>query len=158
MLLQNPEHKKNDNAPIIEVDDDSPVSTGNDEVIVIDQEVAKPSFLSSKTSQNSQDSEVTFTLSSPSQKLVDNFELSESEPTKTYQEKDIQTENGIFISKEEFEQLWQKAETYSDFKNGLHKLCTYFSSKLNQCPEMDPSAFEKICKQVGAGKTIESFV
>ncbi len=74
MLLQNPEHKKNDNAPIIEVDDDSPVSTGNDEVMVIDQEVANPpvafgtpSFVSSITSQNSQDSEVTVTLSSPSQ-------------------------------------------------------------------------------------------
>ena len=110
--------------------------------------------MSSITSQNNQDSEVTVTLSSPSQKLVDDFELSESEPT--YQEKEVQTETGIFISEEEFEQLQQKAETCSDFKKDLHKLCTYFSSTLNQCPEMDPSAFEKICEQVGAGKLLKA--
>ncbi len=88
------------------------------------------------------------------EKLVDDLELSESEPT--YQEKEVQTETGIFISEEEFEQLQQKAETCSDFKKDLHKLCTYFSSTLNQCPEMDPSAFEKICEQVGAGKLLKA--
>ena len=112
MLLQNPAHKKDNNTPIIEVDDDSPVSTDNDDVIVIDQEVANPpvdfgtaSFVCSITSQNSQNSEVTVTLSSLSQKLVDDFELNESEPTKTYQEIEVQTETGIFTSEEEFEQL-----------------------------------------------------
>jgi hypothetical protein len=75
-----------------------------------------PSFASSTTSQNSQDSEVTVTLSSPSQKLVVDFELSESPSTKTYQEKEVQTEHGIFTSVEEFEQLRQKAETCFDFK------------------------------------------
>lgn len=161
MLLQNPAHKKNVNAPIVEVDDDSQVFTGSDEVITIDQEVANtpvafgsPSFVTSTTTnQNSQDSEVTVTLSSPSQKLVDDFELSEA--SKTFQEKEVQTEKGIFISEEEFERLRQKAETCADFKKDLHKLCIYFSSMLNQCPEMDPSEFEKICKHVGAEKLLK---
>ena len=99
-----------------------------------------------------QDSEVTLTLSSPSQKLVDDFELTEDEAPKTYQIKEVQTEKAIVSTEEEYEQLLQKAGTRADFKSDLNKLSTYISGMLNQCPEMAPNKFEKICRQIGADK------
>ena len=87
---------------------------------------------------NSQDSEVTLTLSSPSQKLVDDFDLTEDEAPKTYQTKEVKTEKAS-ITEGEYEQLLQKAGICADFKSDLNKLSTYFSGMLNQCPEMAPT-------------------
>ena len=54
-------------------------------------------------------------LSSPSQKLVDDFELTEDEAPKTYQTKEVQTEKAIVITEGEYEQLLQKAAVCADF-------------------------------------------
>ena len=141
MLLRNPAHKKNNYIPAAELEEIS--STPLDIV---------------QASQNSQDSEITVTLSSPSQKLLDDFELTDNEEpeVKTYEEKEVQTEEAVFITKEEFEQLQQKASTCAEFKKDLEKLSAYFSSTINKCPEMSPSEFEKICRQVGADNLLKA--
>ena len=69
---------------------------------------------------------------------------------KTYGEKDIQTDECILVSKDEYEQLIHKASKYVDFKGDLDKIINYFLSVTNQCPVMDPAEFEKICEQIGA--------
>ncbi len=73
----------------------SPLATMNQEVANSLVGFGTPSSVSYITSQNSQDSEVTVILNCRGQKLVDGFELSESESTKTYQEKEVQTKTGI---------------------------------------------------------------
>lgn len=91
---------------------------------------------------------------SPSQKLEDSEQSDDvglTECAKTFKEKEIQTDdNYIFILKDDYEALLQKASLTVDFKGYLNKIRNYFSSILNQSPEMDPTKFEKICKQVGA--------
>ena len=135
MLLSNPAHKKNDYVPTAELEEISstPLNIGH-------------------ASQNSQESEITVTLSSPSQKLIDDFELTDNEEPelKTYEEKEVQTEEAVLITKDEFEELQEKARTCAKFKKDLEKLSAYFSSTINQCPEMSPAEFEKICRQIGA--------
>ena len=141
MLLRNPAHKKNNYIPAAELEEIS--STPLDIV---------------QASQNSQDSEITVTLSSPSQKLLDDFELTDNEEPEvvTYEEKEVQTEEAVFITKEEFKQLQQKASTCAEFKKDLEKLSVYFSSTINKCPEMSPSEFEKICRQIGADNLLKA--
>ena len=111
-----------------------------------------------QASQNSHDSEITVTLSSPSKTFIDDFELTENEEPelKIYEEKEVQTEETVCITKEEFEQLQQKAGTWAEFKKDLEKLSAYFSSTINQCPEISASEFEKICRQIGADNLLRA--
>ena len=135
MLLNNPAHQKNDYVPTAEL-----------------EEISSTPLIIGQASQNSQDNEITVTLSSLSQKLIDDFELTDNEEPepKTYEEKEVQTEEAVLITKDEFEELQQKASTCAKFKKDLEKLSAYFSSTINQCPEMSPAEFEKICGQIGA--------
>ena len=104
MLLRNSAHKKNDYVPTAELE----------EISITPLDIVQ-------ASQNSQDSEIAVTLSSPSQNLLDDFELTDNEEpeVKTYEEKEAQTEEAVFITKEEFEQLQQKASTCAEFKKEL---------------------------------------
>ena len=157
MLLQNLK-KKNVNAPIA-IDDEiefnvrdedkvrtNPVAVvGPPEMCGIGDMTAEAS---QKSSNDERDSQSTITLSNPSQ----DFELFLSDqriPPKTA-EKEVQTDECVVISKEEYEDLLKKASSYVDYKKDLEKLSIYFSCVLNRSPEMDVNEFEKICKQVGA--------
>ena len=74
----------------------------------------------------------------------------EGGPSITTAEQECQTDNGVFLSKDKYEELVLKASSYPNFKNDLNKLRPVVS-KLAQ-PEMDPDAFEIICKEAGAEK------
>ena len=94
-------------------------------------------------------------MSNPSQTLLDDIEAENDQGVttiKTYGEKDIQTNECILVSKDEYEQLIHKASKYVDFKGDLDKIINYFLSVSNQYPVMDPAEFEKICEQIGADK------
>ena len=48
------------------------------------------------------------------------------------------------------------APVTADFKKDLEKLSAYFSSTINQCLEISPSEFEKICQQIGANNLLKA--
>ena len=70
---------------------------------------------------------------------------------KNYENKEFQTNEGVFVSKDDYELLVHKASLYCDFKAELNKVKSYYSKSL-QSPLMDPHAFEKVCNDVGAEK------
>ena len=83
--------------------------------------------------KNSQDSESTITLSNPSQTLLDDIEAENDQGVttiKTYGQKDIQTDECILVSKDEYEQLIHKASKYVDFKGDLDKIINYFQTNV----------------------------
>ena len=157
-LLQNLK-KKNVNASIA-IDDETESNVRDDEdkvrtnpsVVVGAPEMCGIADVTDEASQKSSndgiDSQSTITLSNPSQ----DFELFLSDqriPLKTV-EKEVQTDECVVISKEEYENLLKKASSYVDYKKDLEKLSIYFSCVFNRSPAMDVNEFEKICKQVGA--------
>ena len=63
-------------------------------------------------------------------------------------EKESQTMDGVFLSTNGYEILLKKASFSTNFKNDLIKIRSHISN-LPQ-PEMNPTAFERICQDVGA--------
>ena len=154
MLLQNLK-KKNVNAPIA-IDDEIELNVRDDEDKVRPKPNPNPGVVvgppetcgvgdmtdeaSQKSSNDGTDSQSTITLSNPSQ----DFELFLSQqriPPKTV-EKEVQTDECVIISKEEYEDLLKKASSYVDYKKDLEKLSRYFSCVFNRTPEMDVHEFE----------------
>ncbi|CAB4041343.1 Hypothetical predicted protein [Paramuricea clavata] len=97
---------------------------------------------------NSQGTESTITLSFPSQ----DSEANDDVISVTSASVECQTNDGIFLSKEEYEELIQKSAEIFDIKGDLEKLKTHFLAYDPQPPVMDPNQFEEICMQAGAGK------
>lgn len=83
----------------------------------------------------------TITLSSPSQL--------HSQESMHVTEKECQTDDLVFLERDEYEKLVKKASFCPDFKNDLSKIRS-FITKSSQQEIMDPNAFEKICKDAGA--------
>ena len=92
--------------------------------------------------------ETTITLSSPSQTVEVNSQESVLVSPKNVVEKECQTTDGVYLSNEEYDALLKKASFCPDFQDDLCKI-RYVVSKSPQ-PEMDPSVFEKMCKDAGA--------
>ena len=105
-----------------------------------------PSNLPNQDEIYSQGSDTTtITLSSPSQTVsID----SQDHSTPNLQEKECQTMDGVFLSAEEYALLLKKASFCPNFNEDLVKIRCHISH-LTQ-PEMDPCAFENICKDAGA--------
>ena len=94
-------------------------------------------------SSNSQGTESTVTLSSPSQHSDFDLPLTRASI-------ECQTTEVVTISKEEYEELLHKAAGTIDIEGDLEKLKTFFLSNDPQPPVMNPDRFEEICTQVGA--------
>ena len=110
-----------------------------------------------QTSSHGADSQSTITLSNPSHNLPDDFEQFDHTAAHKTEEKEVQTDDCVIVmSKEEYENLFEKASRYVDYKAALEKLSNYFSSVLNQAPEMDATIFEKIRKRFTSGQKITS--
>ena len=92
----------------------------------------------------------TITLSSPSQTIgMDGGdEFSNGTNPKNFADKECQTMDGVFLSTNDYETLLKRATFCPNFRNDLIKIKSHISN-LPQ-PEMDPIAFERICKDVGA--------
>ena len=105
-----------------------------------------PSNLPNQDEIYSQESDTTtITLSSPSQTVsID----SQDHSTPNLQEKECQTMDSVFLSAEEYALLLKKASFCPNFNEDLVKIRCHISH-LTQ-PEMDPCAFENICKDAGA--------
>ena len=99
---------------------------------------------------NSQKSDTTtITLSSPSQMItMDSQDLSPVYKLPNVAEKECQTMDGVFLSVEEYASLLQKASFCPNFSDDLIKIRSHIYH-LSQ-PEMDPTAFESICRDAGA--------
>ena len=100
---------------------------------------------------NSQMSDsTTITQSSPSQTIgMDNGnEFSNGTNPKNFADKECQTMDGVFLSTNDYETLLKRATFCPNFRNDLIKIKSHISN-LPQL-EMDPIAFERICKEVGA--------
>ena len=155
MLLQNLK-KKNDNVPTLQIDDEIAVLLSDDDHDNVETDPVVIVNLSEtgetgQTSSQGADNQSTITLSNPSQNLPDDFEQFDNTASHKNEEKKVQTDDCVIVmSKEEYENLFEKASSYVDYKAALEKLSNYFSSVLNQAPEMDATIFEKVCKQVGA--------
>ena len=107
------------------------------------------------TSQiSSQRTQSTITLSSPSQKLTNEFKECDYSLATSTEDKEVQTDETIHLSLEQYQQSVKKPATYVDFKRDLDKIINYFASIFNQRPIMDPSEFEIICKHIGAEKVV----
>ena len=148
------------NIPLLVVDDDDD-SVTTDVCQSAKGVTGDDTPVTADSQKNSQDSESTITLSNPSQTLLDDIEAESNQGVttiKTYGEKDIQTDECILVSKDEYEQLIHKASKYVDFKGDLDKIINYFLSVSNQCPVMDPAEFEKICEQIGGRQHLQSFM
>ena len=158
MLFQSPADPENF-VPTPGADEEIPVlaRTEDQEVQPAAISPVKSFLLVTSASQYSQDSEATATLSNPSQEQVDDLDLTDKKAPSTYQTKELQTEKCIFLTEEEYNLLKQMAETCPDldFGKDLDKLSTYFTSMLNQSPEIAPAEFERICKQIGAEELLQ---
>ena len=106
-----------------------------------------PALASPSTSQPScsQSTESTVTLSSPSQDSLANTGLT---PMKANVK--CQTNEVIFMSKEEQEELIHKAAENIDIKGDLEKLKKFFLAYDPQPAVMDPEQFQHMCTQAGA--------
>ena len=93
---------------------------------------------------SSQDTESTDTLSCPSQDSE-----ATNEASQTSASVECQTDEVIFLSKKEYEDILGKAARNIDMKGDPEKLKTFFLSYDPQPPIMDPDQFQDICKQVG---------
>ena len=67
---------------------------------------------------------------------------------------EIQTNEVIFMSQEEHEELIRKAAENTDVKGELEKLKTFFLAYDPQPAVMDPEQFQHMCTQAGAAKSI----
>ena len=94
---------------------------------------------------NSQGTESTATLSCPSQDSEANDEV-----TQTSASVECQTDEVIFMSKEDYEEFVYKATKNIDIKGDLEKLKTFFLTHDPHPPVMDPNQFKGICMEVGA--------
>ena len=103
----------------------------------------------------SQDTESTISLTSPSQD-IEIPDKGEDEINIKSASGECQTNNGIFLSNEEYEQLISKTVENPDINSELQKLKIFFLAYDPQPPVMDPERFEGICKQVGATKLFSS--
>jgi len=127
--------------PDLVADDDSGQMEQTIPVLVVDDSVTSVVSQSAEgvtgndspamegSQKNSQESESTITLSNPSQTLLDDIEAENDQgvtTTKTYGEKDIQTDECTLVSKDEYEELIHKASKYVDFKGDLEKIINYF--------------------------------
>ena len=74
----------------------------------------------------------------------------EGDPKTVTAEQECQTDDGVFLLKDKYEELVHKASSHPNFKNDLNKLRPIIS-KMAQ-PEMDPDVFENICRDAGAGE------
>ena len=74
----------------------------------------------------------------------------EGNPTTITAEQECQTDDGVFLPKDKYEELVHKASSHPNFKNDLNKLRPVIS-KMAQ-PKMDPEAFEIICRDAGASE------
>ena len=63
----------------------------------------------------------------------------------------------FFLTEQKFVQLRQKAETCYEIMNDLDTPTTYFSRLVLKCPEMGPTKFKTICKQICAEKLLKVF-
>ena len=90
----------------------------------------------------------TITLSSSSQTIGMDSSDEFGVCAKNCAEKECQTMDGVFPSTNDYETLLKKASFCPNFRNDLVKIRSHISN-LPQ-PEMDPTAFERICQNVGA--------
>ena len=68
--------------------------------------------------------------------MTDDFEECDHSLATSTKEKEVQTDETIHISLEQYQQLVQKAATYVDFKGDLDKIINYFTCIFNQSPIM----------------------
>ena len=109
-------------------------------------EVTQDNYQESSFSNTQLSGATTITLSSPSQAL----EISSQETRDSFErvDKECQTSDGVFLSKYEYENLKKQASFCPDFQNDLMKIRPFVSNMPS--PEMNPQAFEQMCKNVGA--------
>lgn len=79
---------------------------------------------------------------------MDSEELFDQEEQK-YQDRECQTNDGVFLSEDDYKDLINKAQQYCNFQEELTAIRLSLASGPHN-PEMDPDAFEAFCKQVGA--------
>ena len=70
---------------------------------------------------------------------------------KNRKDKECQTNEGVLVSKDDYELVVHKAFLYCDLKAELNKVKSCYSKSL-QSLLMDPHAFEKVSNEVGAEK------
>ena len=63
-----------------------------------------------------------------------------------------QTEEGVFLLKDDYDMLVKKASCYIDFKDELSLIRNYFANAPVQDVEMDAYAFKELCVDIGASK------
>ena len=90
----------------------------------------------------------TVTLSSPSQTVGMDSSDEFGVYAKKCAEKECQTMDGVFLSTNDYETPLKKASFCPKFRNDLVKIRSHISN-LPQ-PEIDSTAFERICQNVGA--------
>ncbi len=93
---------------------------------------------------NSQGTESTATLSCSSQDSEANDEV-----TQTSASVECQTDEVIFMSKEDYEEFVYKATKNINIKGDLENLKTFFLTHDPHPPVMDPNQFKGICMEVG---------
>ena len=103
----------------------------------------------------SQDTESTISLTSPSQD-IETPDKGEDQINIKSASVECQTDNCIFLSNEEYDQLISKTVENPDINSELQKLKIFFLAYDSQPPVMDPERLEGICKQVGATKLFSS--
>ena len=79
---------------------------------------------------------------------MDSEELFEQHE-KEFEDKECQTNDGVFLSNADYKDLMNKAQRYCNFQEELIAIRLSLSSG-SHTPEMDPNAFESFCRQVGA--------
>ena len=130
------ENQPKDNLAYLDVEDDVSV---------------QPVSEFSSDNQLAADSQSTITLSHPSQDpFMDSEELFEQQE-KEFEDKECQTNDGMFLSNADYKDLMNKAQGYCNFQEELTAIRLSLSSG-SYTPEMDPDAFESFCRQVGAEK------
>ena len=67
-------------------------------------------------------------------------------------EKCCQTEEGVFLLKDDYDMLVKKASNYIDLKDELSIIRNYFANDRVQNVEMDADAFDELCMDIGASK------
>ncbi len=90
----------------------------------------------------------TITLSSPSQEASTESQDSYTSKLPSVAEKECQTMDSVFLSADEYASLLAKASFCPNFSEDLIKI-RFHIANLPQ-PEMDPTAFEQLCRDAGA--------
>ena len=130
----------------IEQEQPSSQSTSKDVTPAADESEIRKDDLHNDDSQTS--NATTITLSSPSQAASTESQDLYMSKLPNVTEKECQTVDGVFLPADEYASLLARASFCPNFREDLIKIRFHIAS-LPQ-PEMDPTVFEKLCKDAGA--------